>query len=145
MSNVARRYGAFDQLPLLSFQGTTLPLDVWDGWKDCLTACLLGNKVQHYLPEEKPVLKYANGTDGNKRCGDPNPVVVSHIKICAEFRLLLSKTLSLQQLCMTDSSWQYHTILCITFRNSSIKREQLWNSSSYVNRCIFRRSVKGFY
>ncbi|XP_025920946.1 COMM domain-containing protein 2-like [Apteryx rowi] len=58
MGSIARRYGSFYQLHLLSFQGTTLHLDVWDGWKEFLTACLLGNKVQHYLSEEKPVLKY---------------------------------------------------------------------------------------
>uniref|UniRef100_A0A8D2Q7S1 Ankyrin repeat and ubiquitin domain containing 1 n=1 Tax=Varanus komodoensis TaxID=61221 RepID=A0A8D2Q7S1_VARKO len=40
--------------------GTTLHLDVWDGWKEFLTGCLLGNqrKVQHYLSKEDPVLKY---------------------------------------------------------------------------------------
>ncbi|XP_049723453.1 protein ANKUB1 [Elephas maximus indicus] len=40
--------------------GTTLRLDVWDGWKEFLMGCLLGQKlkVQHYLSEEGPVLKY---------------------------------------------------------------------------------------
>ncbi|XP_061490460.1 protein ANKUB1 [Rhineura floridana] len=40
--------------------GTTLHLDVWDGWKEFLTGCILGNKpkVQHYLSKEEPVLKY---------------------------------------------------------------------------------------
>ncbi|XP_062987548.1 protein ANKUB1 [Elgaria multicarinata webbii] len=40
--------------------GTTLRLDVWDGWKEFLTGCLLGNKpkVQCYLSKEDPVLKY---------------------------------------------------------------------------------------
>ncbi|XP_053166736.1 protein ANKUB1 [Hemicordylus capensis] len=40
--------------------GTTLHLDVWDGWKEFLTGCLFGNKpkVQHYLSKEEPVLKY---------------------------------------------------------------------------------------
>nr|XP_020637508.1 protein ANKUB1 [Pogona vitticeps] len=40
--------------------GTTLHLDVWDGWKEFLTGCLLGNipKVQHYLSKEEPVLRY---------------------------------------------------------------------------------------
>nr|XP_036300714.1 protein ANKUB1 [Pipistrellus kuhlii]KAF6381188.1 ankyrin repeat and ubiquitin domain containing 1 [Pipistrellus kuhlii] len=40
--------------------GTTLRLDVWDGWKEFLMGCLLGQKlkVQRYLSNEKPVLKY---------------------------------------------------------------------------------------
>ncbi|XP_048360848.1 protein ANKUB1 isoform X2 [Sphaerodactylus townsendi] len=40
--------------------GTSLHLDVWDGWKEFLTGCLLGNKhkVQHYLSKEKPVVNY---------------------------------------------------------------------------------------
>ncbi|KAM9190087.1 protein ANKUB1 [Dugong dugon] len=40
--------------------GTTLRLDVWDGWKEFLMGCLLGQKlkVQRYLSEEGPVLKY---------------------------------------------------------------------------------------
>ncbi|XP_034989825.1 protein ANKUB1 isoform X2 [Zootoca vivipara] len=40
--------------------GTTLHLDVWDGWKEFLTGCLLGNKpkVQRYLSKEEPVLRY---------------------------------------------------------------------------------------
>ncbi|XP_015427452.1 PREDICTED: protein ANKUB1 isoform X2 [Myotis davidii] len=39
---------------------TTLRLDVWDGWKEFLMGCLLGQKlkVQRYLSNEKPVLKY---------------------------------------------------------------------------------------
>nr|KAF6473140.1 ankyrin repeat and ubiquitin domain containing 1 [Rousettus aegyptiacus] len=40
--------------------GTTLRLDVWDGWKEFLMGCLLGQKlkVQRYLSNEGPVLKY---------------------------------------------------------------------------------------
>ncbi|MBZ3873443.1 Protein ANKUB1 [Sciurus carolinensis] len=40
--------------------GTTLRLDVWDGWKEFLMGCLLGQKrkVQRYLSREGPVLKY---------------------------------------------------------------------------------------
>ncbi|XP_027247444.2 protein ANKUB1 [Cricetulus griseus] len=40
--------------------GTTLRLDVWDGWKEFLMGCLLGqkSKVQRYLSKEGPVLKY---------------------------------------------------------------------------------------
>ncbi|XP_037006300.2 protein ANKUB1 [Artibeus jamaicensis] len=40
--------------------GATLRLDVWDGWKEFLMGCLLGQKlkVQRYLSNEKPVLKY---------------------------------------------------------------------------------------
>ncbi|XP_049641476.1 protein ANKUB1 [Suncus etruscus] len=40
--------------------GTTLRLDVWDGWKEFLLGCLLGKKlqVQHFLSDERPVLKY---------------------------------------------------------------------------------------
>ncbi|XP_048190883.1 protein ANKUB1 isoform X2 [Perognathus longimembris pacificus] len=39
---------------------TTLRLDVWDGWKEFLMGCLLGQKlkVQRYLSKEGPVLKY---------------------------------------------------------------------------------------
>uniref|UniRef100_A0A674I2Q6 Ankyrin repeat and ubiquitin domain containing 1 n=1 Tax=Terrapene triunguis TaxID=2587831 RepID=A0A674I2Q6_9SAUR len=42
--------------------GITLRLDVWDGWKEFLTGCLLGNKhtVQRFLSDEEPVLKYGN-------------------------------------------------------------------------------------
>ncbi|XP_038607438.1 protein ANKUB1 [Tachyglossus aculeatus] len=40
--------------------GTTLRLDVWDGWKEFLAGCLLGRKLeaQRYLAEEEPVLNY---------------------------------------------------------------------------------------
>ncbi|XP_051874604.1 protein ANKUB1-like [Pristis pectinata] len=40
--------------------GSTLRLDIWDGWKEYLTGCLLGHKhiVQHYLSEEEPVAKF---------------------------------------------------------------------------------------
>ncbi|GAB1287543.1 Protein ANKUB1 [Apodemus speciosus] len=40
--------------------GTALHLDVWDGWKEFLMGCLLGQKpkVQRYLSKEGPVLKY---------------------------------------------------------------------------------------
>ncbi|XP_028908382.1 protein ANKUB1 [Ornithorhynchus anatinus] len=40
--------------------GTTLRLDVWDGWKEFLAGCLLGRKLeaQRYLSEEEPVLNY---------------------------------------------------------------------------------------
>ncbi|ELW65152.1 protein ANKUB1 [Tupaia chinensis] len=40
--------------------GTTLRLDVWDGWKEFLMGCLLGQKlkVQRYLSKEGPVLKF---------------------------------------------------------------------------------------
>ncbi|KAI5929049.1 protein ANKUB1 [Manis javanica] len=40
--------------------GTTLRLDVWDGWKEFLKGCLLGQKLkaQRYLSNEGPVLKY---------------------------------------------------------------------------------------
>ncbi|CAD7673585.1 unnamed protein product [Nyctereutes procyonoides] len=40
--------------------GTTLRLDVWDGWKEFLMGCLLGQKlkVQRYLSNEGPVFKY---------------------------------------------------------------------------------------
>nr|XP_056706129.1 protein ANKUB1 isoform X1 [Euleptes europaea] len=40
--------------------GTLLHMDVWDGWKEFLTGCLLGNKykVQRYLSKEKPVVNY---------------------------------------------------------------------------------------
>lgn len=42
--------------------GTTLRLDVWDGWKEFLMGCLLGQtlKVQRYLSNEGPVLKYGD-------------------------------------------------------------------------------------
>ncbi|XP_060053520.1 protein ANKUB1 isoform X2 [Erinaceus europaeus] len=41
-------------------QGSMLRLDVWDGWKEFLMGCLLGQtlKVQRYLSKEGPVLKY---------------------------------------------------------------------------------------
>ncbi|XP_004834496.1 protein ANKUB1 isoform X2 [Heterocephalus glaber] len=44
----------------ISLLGTTLRLDVWDGWKEFLMGCLLGQKlkVQRYLSKEGPVLKY---------------------------------------------------------------------------------------
>ncbi|XP_070259593.1 protein ANKUB1 [Myotis yumanensis] len=53
----------FDCNTLRDYQtdiGTTLRLDVWDGWKEFLMGCLLGQKlkVQRYLSNEKPVLKY---------------------------------------------------------------------------------------
>uniref|UniRef100_A0A7M4EID1 Ankyrin repeat and ubiquitin domain containing 1 n=2 Tax=Crocodylus porosus TaxID=8502 RepID=A0A7M4EID1_CROPO len=40
--------------------GTTLFLDVWDGWKEFLIGCLLGNNhtVQRHLSREEPVLNY---------------------------------------------------------------------------------------
>ncbi|XP_012861584.1 protein ANKUB1 [Echinops telfairi] len=40
--------------------GGTLRLDVWDGWKEFLRGCLLGQKlqVQRYLSEDGPILKY---------------------------------------------------------------------------------------
>nr|KAF6477096.1 ankyrin repeat and ubiquitin domain containing 1 [Molossus molossus] len=40
--------------------GTTLRLDVWDGWKEFLMGCLLGQKrqVQRHLSSETPVLKF---------------------------------------------------------------------------------------
>ncbi|XP_074860488.1 protein ANKUB1 isoform X2 [Carettochelys insculpta] len=40
--------------------GTTLRLDVWDGWKEFLTGCLLGNKhnIQRFLSDEEPVRIY---------------------------------------------------------------------------------------
>ncbi|XP_031305023.1 protein ANKUB1 [Camelus dromedarius] len=40
--------------------GMTLRLDVWDGWKEFLMGCLLGQKlkVQRYLSNKRPVLKY---------------------------------------------------------------------------------------
>uniref|UniRef100_A0A8C3WUZ0 Ankyrin repeat and ubiquitin domain containing 1 n=1 Tax=Catagonus wagneri TaxID=51154 RepID=A0A8C3WUZ0_9CETA len=40
--------------------GMTLRLDVWDGWKEFLMACLLGQtlEAQRYLSNEGPVLKY---------------------------------------------------------------------------------------
>ncbi|XP_057613211.1 protein ANKUB1 [Chionomys nivalis] len=40
--------------------GRTLRLDVWDGWKEFLMGCLLGQKpkVQRFLSKEGPVLKY---------------------------------------------------------------------------------------
>ncbi|KAG8511389.1 Protein ANKUB1 [Galemys pyrenaicus] len=53
----------YDCNTLRSYQtniGTTLRLDVWDGWKEFLMGCLLGQKlkVQRYLSNEAPVLKY---------------------------------------------------------------------------------------
>ncbi|XP_068960838.1 protein ANKUB1 isoform X2 [Petaurus breviceps papuanus] len=53
----------YDCNTLIDYQtdiGTTLRLDVWDGWKEFLTGCLQGQKleVQQYLSEEEPVLKY---------------------------------------------------------------------------------------
>ncbi|XP_074047189.1 protein ANKUB1 [Macrotis lagotis] len=53
----------YDCNTLVDYQtdiGTTLRLDVWDGWKEFLTGCLQGQKlkVQQYLSEEEPVLKY---------------------------------------------------------------------------------------
>ncbi|XP_036207893.1 protein ANKUB1 [Myotis myotis] len=53
----------FDCNTLKDYQtdiGTTLRLDVWDGWKEFLMGCLLGQKlkVQRYLSNEKSVLKY---------------------------------------------------------------------------------------
>ncbi|XP_043852793.1 protein ANKUB1 [Dromiciops gliroides] len=53
----------YDCNTLIDYQtdiGTTLRLDVWDGWKEFLTGCLQGQKlkVQRYLSEEEPVLKY---------------------------------------------------------------------------------------
>ncbi|XP_075056652.1 protein ANKUB1 [Mixophyes fleayi] len=40
--------------------GVTLRMDVWDGWKELLSACVLGHKqnVQHYLSRRKPILRY---------------------------------------------------------------------------------------
>ncbi|KAM6444236.1 protein ANKUB1 [Liasis olivaceus] len=40
--------------------GTTLRLDVWNGWREFLTSCILGNKpkIQYYLSKEEPILKY---------------------------------------------------------------------------------------
>ncbi|XP_054984192.1 protein ANKUB1 [Sorex araneus] len=40
--------------------GTTLRLDVWDGWKEFLRGCVRGQtlKVQRYLSTEGPVLRY---------------------------------------------------------------------------------------
>ncbi|XP_004472940.1 protein ANKUB1 [Dasypus novemcinctus] len=53
----------YDCNPLRDYQtdiGATLHLDVWDGWKEFLMGCLLGQKLkaQRYLSEEGPVLKY---------------------------------------------------------------------------------------
>ncbi|XP_013374135.1 PREDICTED: protein ANKUB1 isoform X2 [Chinchilla lanigera] len=53
----------YDCNPLRDYHtdmGTTLRLDVWDGWKEFLMGCLLGQKlnVQRYLSKEGPVLKY---------------------------------------------------------------------------------------
>ncbi|XP_042521606.1 protein ANKUB1 [Dipodomys spectabilis] len=53
----------YDRNTLRDYQtdlGTTLRLDVWDGWKEFLMGCLLGQKlrVQRYLSKEGPVLKY---------------------------------------------------------------------------------------
>uniref|UniRef100_A0A8C5KCE3 Ubiquitin-like domain-containing protein n=1 Tax=Jaculus jaculus TaxID=51337 RepID=A0A8C5KCE3_JACJA len=44
--------------------GTTLRLDVWDGWKEFLLGCLLGQtlKVQRYLSKDGPVLKYGRSS-----------------------------------------------------------------------------------
>ncbi|KAG8136036.1 hypothetical protein E2320_009006 [Naja naja] len=40
--------------------GTTLRLDVWNGWREFLTSCILGNKpkIQYYLSKEEPILRY---------------------------------------------------------------------------------------
>uniref|UniRef100_A0A8D0GRH7 Ankyrin repeat and ubiquitin domain containing 1 n=1 Tax=Sphenodon punctatus TaxID=8508 RepID=A0A8D0GRH7_SPHPU len=40
--------------------GATLRLDVWDGWKEFLTGCLLGNKhkIQCSLSKEGPIVRY---------------------------------------------------------------------------------------
>ncbi|XP_067851832.1 protein ANKUB1-like [Heptranchias perlo] len=40
--------------------GSTLRLDIWDGWKEYLTGCLLGHKhiIQRYLSEEEHVAKF---------------------------------------------------------------------------------------
>ncbi|XP_032888173.1 protein ANKUB1 [Amblyraja radiata] len=40
--------------------GSTLRLDIWDGWKECLMGCLLGHKhiIQQHLSEEEPVAKF---------------------------------------------------------------------------------------
>uniref|UniRef100_H3A5F5 Ankyrin repeat and ubiquitin domain containing 1 n=2 Tax=Latimeria chalumnae TaxID=7897 RepID=H3A5F5_LATCH len=40
--------------------GTTLHLDIWDGWKAFLTGCVLGHKrtVQRYFSDEEPVMKF---------------------------------------------------------------------------------------
>uniref|UniRef100_A0A8C9UUI1 Ubiquitin-like domain-containing protein n=1 Tax=Spermophilus dauricus TaxID=99837 RepID=A0A8C9UUI1_SPEDA len=56
----------YDRNTLRDYQthlGTTLRLDVWDGWKEFLMGCLLGQKlkVQRYLSREGPVLKYERG------------------------------------------------------------------------------------
>ncbi|XP_053455594.1 protein ANKUB1 [Nycticebus coucang] len=53
----------YDCNPLQDYQiniGTTLRLDVWDGWKEFLMGCILGQKlkVQRYLSTEGPILKY---------------------------------------------------------------------------------------
>nr|XP_020011916.1 protein ANKUB1 [Castor canadensis] len=53
----------FDCNSLKAYQietGTTLRLDVWDGWKEFLMGCLLGQKlkVQRYLSQEGAILKY---------------------------------------------------------------------------------------
>ncbi|XP_072264035.1 protein ANKUB1 [Pyxicephalus adspersus] len=40
--------------------GSVLRLDVWDGWKELLAACVLGHKenVQRYLSKNKTILRY---------------------------------------------------------------------------------------
>jgi hypothetical protein len=40
-------------------------LDVWDGWKEFLMGCLLGQKlkVQRYLSQEGAILKYGDEAD----------------------------------------------------------------------------------
>ncbi|XP_019486253.1 PREDICTED: protein ANKUB1 isoform X1 [Hipposideros armiger] len=53
----------FDCNTLRDYQtdmGSTLRLDVWDGWKEFMMGCLLGQKleVQRYLSNEGPVLKF---------------------------------------------------------------------------------------
>ncbi|KAM8953147.1 protein ANKUB1 [Pelodytes ibericus] len=44
--------------------GSTLRLDVWDGWKEFLHACVLGHthNVQRYLLKEEAVLRYQQRT-----------------------------------------------------------------------------------
>ncbi|XP_053567694.1 protein ANKUB1 [Bombina bombina] len=41
-------------------QGGILRLDVWDGWKEFLSACVTGHKhnIQRYLSKEEPVLRF---------------------------------------------------------------------------------------
>ncbi|XP_073915070.1 protein ANKUB1 isoform X6 [Castor canadensis] len=58
----------FDCNSLKAYQietGTTLRLDVWDGWKEFLMGCLLGQKlkVQRYLSQEGAILKYGDEAD----------------------------------------------------------------------------------